>query len=136
MEGQPPTWHRVAPGDLADAVAAVTGDVRAHHRLTGVVAPAHLHEALRATLAAAGFAAVDHVHELARQEIPLFSPEAVKGLEFDGVVVVEPHAVLAERGAEPITPRGARLLYVAMTRAVQRLDFVTSADPPPVLAGA
>jgi DNA helicase IV len=136
MEGQPPTWHRVAPGDLADAVAAVTGDVRAHHRLTGVVAPAHLHEALRATLAAAGFAAVDHVHELARQEIPLFSPEAVKGLEFDGVVVVEPHAVLAEMGAEPITPRGARLLYVAMTRAVQRLDFVTSADPPPVLAGA
>ena len=52
-----------------------------------------------------------------------FSPEQVKGLEFDGVVVVEPNELLDG------TPRGARLLYVAMTRAVQELAFVTTGRP-------
>ncbi len=57
----------------------------------------------------------------------MFGPEEVKGLEFDGVVVVNPHDILGD------DPRGARLLYVAMTRAVQELAFVTTAPPPPVL---
>ena len=52
--------------------------------------------------------------------MPLFGPEQVKGLEFDGVVVVEPDEILDG------TARGARLLYVAMTRAVQELAFVTT----------
>ena len=54
----------------------------------------------------------------------------MKGLEFDGVVVVEPDEILGD------TPRGARLLYVAMTRAVQELAFVTtSAAQTPAIAG-
>ena len=62
--------------------------------------------------------------------MPLFGPEQVKGLEFDGVVVVEPDEILGD------TPRGARLLYVAMTRAVQELAFVTtSAAQTPAIAG-
>ena len=52
--------------------------------------------------------------------MPLFGPEQVKGLEFDGVVVVEPDEIFDG------TPRGARLLYVAMTRAVQELAIVTT----------
>ena len=61
--------------------------------------------------------------------MPLFGPEQVKGLEFDGVVVVEPDEILDD------TPRGARLLYVAMTRAVQELAFVSSRSvPTPALA--
>ena len=58
---------------------------------------------------------------LADNEIPLFTPEAVKGLEFDGVVVVNPAEILDG------THRGARLLYVAMTRAVQSLHMVGDA---------
>ncbi len=73
------------------------------------------------------------MHELDAAEIPLFGPEAVKGLEFDGVIVVNPHEILGEGTDEEVTERGARLLYVAMTRAVQELHFVTDADPPPVL---
>ncbi len=54
----------------------------------------------------------------------------MKGLEFDGVVVVEPDEILGD------TPRGARLLYVAMTRAVQELAFVTtSSTQTPAIAG-
>ena len=82
-----------------------------------------------------GLAAVDHVHELGSDELPLFDPERVKGLEFDGVIVVNPHEILSEGSAVEVTPRGARLLYVAMTRAVQELHFVTDSEPPAVLDG-
>ena len=68
--------------------------------------------------------AVDHLHQLHPGEVPLFGAEQVKGLEFDGVVVVQPDEIL---GA---TARGARLLYVAMTRAVQELAFVTTSPAP------
>ena len=45
-----------------------------------------------------------------------------KGLEFDGVVVVEPDAITDESGS------GWRTLYVALTRATQRLTTVASSD--------
>ena len=63
----------------------------------------------------------------------MFGPELVKGLEFDGVVVVNPHEILGDRSAD-VTARGARLLYVAMTRAVQELSFVSDRPPPTVIA--
>lgn len=128
MEGEPPTWHRVEVDELCEAVARVVGEVKHRHRLTGVVAPLELHERLAEALAAVGLIAVDHVHQLGHDDVPLFGPEAVKGLEFDGVVVVNPHDILGD------TSRGARLLYVAMTRAVQELAFVTSGDRPAVIA--
>jgi DNA helicase IV len=118
----------VAPAVLAGEVAAVVAQVKHRHRLTGVVAPPDHHDAIAAALAGAGLVAVDHVHELGHDDVPLFSPEAVKGLEFDGVVVVDPHAILDG------TSRGARLLYVAMTRAVQELAFVAVTEAPAAIA--
>jgi DNA helicase IV len=59
--------------------------------------------------------------------VPIFSPEAVKGLEFDGVVIVNAHEIFDG------TARGARLLYVALTRAVQVVELVGDAPPPPEL---
>jgi superfamily I DNA/RNA helicase len=50
-----------------------------------------------------------------------------KGLEFDSVLVVDPDAILAE------SPRGASDLYVALTRATQRLGVVHTGKLPPVL---
>jgi DNA helicase IV len=41
-----------------------------------------------------------------------------KGLEFDAVVVVDPHGILAE------SSRGASALYVAETRATQRMHLI------------
>lgn len=46
-----------------------------------------------------------------------------KGLEYDGVLVVEPAEILAE-------PRGARALYVALTRATQRLTVLGTRGVP------
>jgi DNA helicase IV len=136
--GEPPTWHIVAPGAgdhlLAERVAEVAATTRRRRRVSGVVAPSRLHPAIAQAFAEVGMRAVDHVHELAADELPVFDAEAVKGLEFDGVIVVNPHEVLGEGTDEPITERGARLLYVAMTRAVQELHVVTDAEPPAVLA--
>ncbi|WP_436502216.1 RNA polymerase recycling motor ATPase HelR [Actinokineospora sp. HUAS TT18] len=52
-----------------------------------------------------------------------------KGLEFDSVLVVEPGRILAE-GA-----RGAAELYVALTRATQRLRVLHQEPLPPALMG-
>jgi DNA helicase IV len=155
--GKPPTWHRSVPparvardqgpevvprgpgaGDreLAEEVAVVAAATKRRRRVSGVVAPARLHAAIVEALAAHGVRAVDHVHELDDAELPVFDAESVKGLEFDGVIVVNPHEVLSEGTTVPITERGARLLYVAMTRAVQELHFVTDAEPPAILASA
>jgi DNA helicase IV len=133
--GEPPTWHLLAPshGDLAWLVADVAVTTKRRRRISGIVAPVRLHGAIEQALIQQGLVSVDHVHELGPNELPVFDPERVKGLEFDGVIVVNPHEILSEATAEDVTPRGARLLYVAMTRAVQELHFVTDAGKPALL---
>ena len=131
--GIPPRWSVVEPPELADAVAAEVLALKRRHPLTGVVAPVGSHDLVREAVRSVGLLPADHLHDLDGEEVPLFGPETVKGLEFDGVVVVNPHEILGDPSAT-VTPRGARLLYVAMTRAVQELTFVTAAPPPPVVA--
>jgi DNA helicase IV len=58
--------------------------------------------------------------------ITLVDAPAVKGLEFDAVVVVEPSAIAGS------DVRGLRLLYVAMTRPIRHLSIVHS-EPLPAL---
>ncbi|HYZ69610.1 MAG TPA: RNA polymerase recycling motor ATPase HelR [Mycobacterium sp.] len=52
-----------------------------------------------------------------------------KGLEFDAVLVVEPERILADG------PRGAAELYVALTRATQRLGVLHCGPLPEALSG-
>ncbi|WP_329059729.1 RNA polymerase recycling motor ATPase HelR [Amycolatopsis sp. NBC_01480] len=52
-----------------------------------------------------------------------------KGLEFDAVLVVDPDRILADG------PRGAAELYVALTRATQRLGVLHQGPLPPALSG-
>jgi DNA helicase IV len=47
-----------------------------------------------------------------------------KGMEFDGCVVVSPEHIVAE------SPAGLRSLYVAVSRATQRLVVITTAERP------
>jgi DNA helicase IV len=127
-EGDAPSLRVVDPAVLAAAVAHEVRDVRHRHHNSGVVAPEALFPAIAEALDVLGLHAVDRVHDLGHDDVPVFHAEAVKGLEFDGVVVVNPHEIFD--GSE----RGARLLYVAMTRAVQVLHFVTSAPLPAELS--
>ncbi|MBF6300958.1 AAA family ATPase [Nocardia amamiensis] len=52
-----------------------------------------------------------------------------KGLEYDAVLVVEPERILADG------PRGAAELYVALTRATQRLGVLHQGPLPQALTG-
>lgn len=56
-------------------------------------------------------------------------PSQTKGLEFDAVLVVEPERILADG------PRGAAELYVALTRATQRLGVLHHDPLPDALTG-
>jgi DNA helicase IV len=56
--------------------------------------------------------------------VTLVPVSLVKGLELDGVVVVEPGRIVAEES------QGLRALYVALTRATKRLTVV-HAEPLP-----
>ncbi|NTY58042.1 DUF2075 domain-containing protein [Mycolicibacterium sphagni] len=57
------------------------------------------------------------------------APSETKGLEFDAVLVVEPDRILANG------PRGAAELYVALTRATQRLGVLHVDQLPLALTG-
>jgi DNA helicase IV len=63
------------------------------------------------------------------ETVTLLTIEDAKGLEFDSVTVVEPHRLVNE------TAQGLRALYVAFTRATQRLVIVHSEALPAPLAG-
>ena len=78
----------------------------------GVVAPHRLVEQVRAVLPD-------------DPRVSAVDPWQVKGLEYDGCVVLDPHGIV-EESRHPVA--GLRSLYVALTRATQRL-VVVSAEP-------
>jgi DNA helicase IV len=119
LTGRAPVVEAVPePSVLAHAAAGAAGAlVAAGHSSVGVIAATVEHEAVRA-------AGLDSA-------VQLVGPAEAKGLEFDGVVVVEPVAVAAAAG--PDEAAGLRLLYVALTRAVQELVVVHHAPLPAAL---
>ena len=114
--GRPPALVRVdEPGDgaaLAAAVADAVAGLTAAHASVAVIAPGPLRPA------------VDDALPGGAGGVTVLDPPEAKGLEFDAVVVAEP-ALIATG-----TSRGLRLLYVALTRAVQEL-VVVHARPLP-----
>ncbi len=112
--------------DSETVAAAVAADKR-RHPLTGVIVPRERFAGIVAALEEHALTAVDRLTDLGPHDVPLFAAADAKGLEFDAVVVVDPTAILGD------SPIGARLLYVAMTRAVQRLTLITDGPLPGVL---
>ncbi|MGV9554634.1 HelD family protein [Streptomyces sp. NPDC003401] len=110
-------WARAVddlPGAIAGAVAELTP---AQGRLA-VIAPRDLHRRLAARLDGV---TADAEPDLTRRVV-LLDPRQSKGLEFDSVLVVEPSRY------------GTSDLYVALTRATQRLGVLHTGTLPPSLA--
>jgi DNA helicase IV len=63
------------------------------------------------------------------QDISVLGPKEAKGLEFDGVVLLEPGELLAGLGGK------VGDLYVAMTRPTQRLRLIAAGDIPAGIEG-
>lgn len=105
----------VTRGGLEEVVSAVQALLGKGS--TAVVVPSATTDTLRA-LAAAGVDAVELGDEGLSAQVTVATAEAVKGLEFDHVVLLEPADL-------PL-----RVLYVAMTRAVTSLTIVHVRDLP------
>ena len=99
-------------GVLAEVPAAVERLLGQVGGTVGVVAPHGLVERVRDVLPA-------------HPRLSVVDPWQVKGLEYDGCVVADPHGLVAE-AMHPVA--GLRSLYVALTRATQRL-VVVSGEP-------
>nr|WP_235916589.1 ATP-binding domain-containing protein [Spelaeibacter cavernicola] len=65
--------------------------------------------------------------DIAGDSVSVLTVREAKGLEFDHVIIAEPQRILDE------SPRGMNDLYVALTRATQRLAVVHSGPLPDVL---
>lgn len=125
-------WHeQVPPAELAKRLAEIVAREAAtmdDGRLAVIVPETRLTELGTAITAAVPGAIVGEDPELGSPVVVLSVAQA-KGLEFDSVIVAEPSLVLAG------SPRGLNDLYVALTRATQRLGVVYSGELPTVLAG-
>jgi DNA helicase IV len=104
--GVEPLLLSVGTAELNSALEQALADLagRVEGTIGVVAAPSRLSELTAANLAAAN-----------PERITFISPLDVKGLEYDGVVVVDPDQIVAE------SPGGERVLYVALTRPTQRL---------------
>ncbi len=121
-------WAKVvAEVDLPGTVAKLAA--RAEPGTLAVIVPAAMVEEIgRAVLAEVPDAAVGERPELESRVVVLTVRQS-KGLEFDGVLVVAPAAIVAE------SERGPNDLYVALTRATQWVGVVTATDLPAALTG-
>ncbi|MGP9018453.1 HelD family protein [Streptomyces sp. BR1] len=111
-------WVRAAD-DLAQAVAHAVKEETPEVGRLAVIAPRTLHPSLAAALPDIPAGEPDLT-----RPVVLLDPRQAKGLEFDTVLVVEP----GEYGVSD--------LYVALTRATQRLGVLHSAPLPKALEEA
>ena len=116
--GRPPRFVATSADGLRDAVREAVDALRGDGRVA-VIHPASLRALVHEL--------VPPCHDpLEALDAPVaaFTVEEVRGLEFDGVVVVEPGAIAAEHH------HGRHALYVAVTRAVQALTVVHTTSGP------
>ncbi|UFS99985.1 HelD family protein [Nocardia huaxiensis] len=110
--GFAPTAHKVAAGELAAELGRLVAEENDHPGTTAVIVPHDL---------------VAELAHLNGDSVRVLTVHDVKGLEFDAVILAEPHRILGE------SPRGLNDLYVALTRSTQRLTVAHTEDLPRVL---
>ncbi|MFF9395865.1 HelD family protein [Streptomyces griseoluteus] len=112
-------WVRDASGDLPGAVARAVAELTPAEGRLAVIAPRALH----ATVAGALDGVTVGAEPDLTRNVVLLDPRQSKGLEFDSVLVVDPAAY------------GTSDLYVALTRATQRLGVLHTGEVPAALKG-
>jgi DNA helicase IV len=118
--GVPPWDIRVDRSQLADRLVAAIRDeaVAVGDGRLGVIVPAgRVAELAPVAREAEPGVALGDDPEL-RSRVVMLTVAQAKGLEFDSVLVVDPERIVAE------SPRGRNDLYVALTRATQRLGVL------------
>ena len=124
-------WHRqVAPAELATAVAAAVSAETA--AVAGgnvaVLAPAALVDDLNEAVGSGPLDGSGTDGPDLDDMVVVLTVSQAKGLEFDSVLIVDPAQILAD------SQHGLSELYVALTRATQRLGVLHSGPLPEVLS--
>jgi len=127
-EGDEPRLLRVERGDVFTTAWTESIGLTERWVTVAVIAPESLQRRARET-----FTRLDPDGDRWRAEhldagITLLTPGLAKGLEFDAVVLIEPSAIIAEE------LYGYRMLYIALTRAVQELIVVHAGELPAELS--
>ncbi|AZI59512.1 helicase [Nakamurella antarctica] len=128
--GFAPWTLRVSETELPRAIAAAAArELQSYSegQLAILVAPGQQHSVLTAVRAL-----VPHASAMAGlgHRVVVLEVVSAKGLEFDSVLLIEPADIIAD------LPNGLSDLYVALTRATQRLGILHAQDLPEVLATA
>ncbi|WP_030816090.1 HelD family protein [Streptomyces sp. NRRL F-2799] len=112
-------WVRDASGDLPGAVAQAVAELTPAEGRLAVIAPRALHDTLADALDGVPAGGEPDL----TRNVVLLDARQSKGLEFDSVLVVDPAAY------------GTSDLYVALTRATQRLGVLHTGEVPAALKG-
>jgi DNA helicase IV len=128
--GAVPWRHKVPAAALAGRLAEIAASEARElgdRRLAVIVPRARLHE-LGTAVAGAVPAATIGQGLGQDSQVTVLDTRQAKGLEFDVVLVVEPEQIVAE------SPRGLNDLYMALTRATQRLGVIHAGELPAALS--
>ena len=119
---------RVSVGDWYELAAEVSAmRARVGNGNVAVITPVSMTEFIADTLEDAGIV-IGRARDGLDADVTVIPVNLVKGLELDGVIVVEPAAIVREE------PQGLRSLYVALTRATRHLALVHRESLPDVVA--
>jgi len=128
QSGHEPRFVRVSDDGLVDGLADAARRAVAAGGAVAVAAAAALHAPLVDALADLGARA--GTAEALDAPVAVLTAAAIKGLEFDHVIVGDPATLVPDDDA------GLRLLYVALTRATRTLTVVYADALPEALSAA
>jgi DNA helicase IV len=129
-DGDPPDTHEFAPDQLVPAVAEHALALAKEFGTVAVVAADGRVDALRRAIEDRGVVLAEPGEVDPDRPLVVLAARLAKGLEFDAVIVAEPAEIAEEE------PHGVRLLFVALTRAVQHLALAHARPLPAALVDA
>jgi DNA helicase IV len=129
-DGDPADVHELAADDLVDGVAEHALALAKEFATVAVIAADARVAAVRRAIEDRGVLPAEPGEVSPDRAVVVLPAGLAKGLEFDAVIVVEPAEIF------DVEPNGVRLLFVALTRAVQHLALAHSRPLPAPLLGA
>jgi len=128
-DGDPPDVHECAPDLLVAAIADHALVLAKEFGTVAVIAADGRVDALRRAIEDRGVVLAEPGEVAPDRPLVVLAARLAKGLEFDAVIVAEPAEIAEEE------PHGVRLLFVALTRAVQHLALAHARPLPEPLVG-
>jgi DNA helicase IV len=129
-DGDPPDTHQFPADLLVPAIAEHALALAEEFSTVAVIAADERVDAIRGAIEDRGVVLAEPGEVAPDRPLVVLSARLAKGLEFDAVIVAEPAEIAEEE------PHGSRLLFVALTRAVQHLALAHARPLPEVLVDA